>query len=230
MKRLIFIVVFSMLAVSCVIHNENRPTIAKPPIVFVCSADKMTGELLTCGRGFSVSDVNGIITAGHVASSMFDTVVISGDKRFFVDSSKIVNLNDKKVLDLAVIVDDFYIKSDVSLCPPMFGDYEDVIIWRNQGPTRGSATGLSRSDVMAFPPTEKGDSGSPVVSIDRGCVIGLVSTIFYYKDKDGKRENHHTVLTSSQSILFVVKHLDTFFPKQEDNDAGQNQEQQDAGE
>ncbi len=217
----VFVSVFLVLFfVSCAGFKGNRLEDLRTSTVKICAVNPLTNKVMSCGRGFVSADSKDIITAGHVVSPMMRTVLVGGEDDIRVLERPFVMATTD--VDMALLHESLPEGAVLPLCDPLFGEFESVVVWAQNGPIKGRATGLTRSSLWMFPPIKGGDSGSPIVSIERKCIIGLVSQVMYYIKKDGSHEDHHTIGVSSSAIKWLIGAADRIYNTPEGDNAGQD--------
>lgn len=195
MKRLFAILLLLLLGGSC----AHAPP-AGPPVVRICGSSS-PGSIDGCGRGFIVSDSPYIITAKHVAGGR-PILLVHTYKEFFVLMGRFQY--DDPNNDVSVVIVNRGEKSDYPLCDPYIDRHEDVYIYGKNGITSGRTIGGTSYETWAIPAAVHGDSGSPVVSVKRQCVVGLVKGYIYHINKKGAEVPFQTLLVPAHVIRRAI--------------------------
>jgi len=157
---------------------------AAPPIVSICSMDRDTKGTQVCGRGFTVQDSPYIITAGHVVKE--DSILAIKTRHNIYSLYGYIVFVERKI-DAAVIRTRATQPSGLPLCDPFVDKTEDIEIYTQDGKVLGQTIGATETDLFFRPEVRHGDSGSPIVSVKRQCVVGVVTGWQTHLKKDGTK-------------------------------------------
>ena len=180
---------------------------AAPPIVKLCSVDRDTKEPLVCGRGFTVSDSPYIITAGHVIRKNAIMAVMSRHNTYSLYGYMVFK---EEKLDAAVIRTRATQPSGLPLCSPVIDTTEDVEIYTQDGKVLGQTIGGTETEVFFRPEVRPGDSGSPIVSVKRQCVVGVVIGWQTHLKKDGTKAFLWSTAAPGNVLKWIIDEGDKF--------------------
>lgn len=160
-----------------------------------------TGKM--CGAGAVVGDGGTIATADHIVSYIDSgrpfAVEVTADTRlgpvrlYIMDRKQIVrdDGSDAAIIKLRLAYRGY------DMCDARIG--EKVRIEAPRGHTLGEVVGLHGTLAYITAEAEKGDSGSPVLSVERDCVVGVVSQII-----KNKKNKVRTTIVPSQRFINLI--------------------------
>lgn len=180
---------------------------AAPPLVRLCV--KVPGRAgISCGTGTTASDTPYILTAYHVVDDLqagakmmiktaLDTIVVARCD-LFTDTT-----SDVAIIRVPTVGD------SLPLCLPEVG--ESVSIYSLDKIRRGFTLFVTDTTVYIDAVGDEdnyatfGNSGSPIVSDERGCIVGLLTAILWSKDSDGNRTKYiWSTGVSSEVIMWLL--------------------------
>ena len=180
---------------------------AAPPIVSICSMDRDTKGTQVCGRGFTVQDSPHIITAAHVVKKKGILGIKTRDNIYslygyiaFVE----------RAVDAAVIRTRATQPSGLPLCDPVVDKTENVEIYTQDGKVLGQTIGATETELFFRPEVRPGDSGSPIVSVKRQCVVGVVTGNRYHLKQDGTKAFLWSTAAPGNVLQWLIKEGDKF--------------------
>jgi len=180
---------------------------AAPPIVSICSMGRDTKDTRVCGRGFTVQDSPYIITAGHVVKE--DSILAIKTRHNIYSLYGYIVFVERKI-DAAVIRTRATQPSGLPLCDPFVDKTEDVEIYTQDGKVMGQTIGATETDLFFMPEVRPGDSGSPIVSVKRQCVVGVVTGWQTHLKKDGTKAFLWSTAAPGNVLRWLIKEGDKF--------------------
>ncbi len=192
---------------------------ASPPIVKLCTVDKATELPTKCGRGFVAKDSPYTLTVEHLIDRSQFLAMVS-DSEIVVLRGYYVFL--EKDIDVAFIRVRTTGPSDMPLCSPLIEAQEDVVIYGQDGPIKGKTILVTETDLRIDALIVPGDSGSPVVSVKRKCIVGAITGWFWRNLPDGSKKYAHATAAPGNVLKWLINKGEEHLNQKEKPDASQD--------
>ena len=185
---------------------------AAPPVMRIC-VRPVGGHGVSCGTGTAVADTPYVITAHHVVDDFATGAMMMIRTHTDTVIFNKVDLYSDSSSDISIIrVPTIRSGRELPLCLAEPG--EEVSIYSLDKIRHGRV--LFATDTTVYIDDGEdggnrvipGNSGSPIVSDERKCIVGLATAILWSKDKEGNNIKYiWSTAVSSEVIMWLINQM-----------------------